>query len=106
MKKLLVLLAAGFLGLVLTTPASAQYYPGTPGYVPAPTYGYYPPVGGYPAYGRGHYDYVPGRTVWHRGHLDYVPPHVDYHLGGRRYEVLPTPFGPTLSPVPHRHRHW
>lgn len=106
MKKLLILLAAGVLGLVLTTPASAQFYPVAPRCAPVPTYGYYPYTAGYAAFDRGHYDYVPGRYSWHRGHLDYVAPHVDYHLGGRRYEVLPTPYGPALSAVPHRHRHW
>ncbi len=129
MKNLMLLLAVGVLGLVLTTPASAQFYPGQGGQGYRPTQGFNPGYGGYnpgyggynPGYGGGgynpgyggfnpgfggsgrpHVDYVPGGFVPHRGHFDYVQPHMDLHIGGRRYEIQQGPFGPSVSPFSHR----
>jgi len=116
MKNLMLLVAVGCLALVLTAPAQAQYFPGSGhshgGYNPGYGGGFNPGYGGYnpgyggfnPGYGRGHIDYVPGGFVPHRNHFHYVPPHTDYHIGGRRYEVQPGPFGPSVSPFPHYYR--
>src|SRR5262245_23497149 len=120
MKNLLLLVAVGCLTLVLASPAQAQFYPNV--YNPAYPSGYsgysyqnnlysnnfnwnsnYGYNSGY-GYNRGHFDVVPGGIVTHYGHFHYVQPHVDYHIGNRRYEVIPTPFGSTISPYPHRHR--
>lgn len=115
MKKFALMVAVGCLALMLAVPAQAQnFYPNTGGYGGGynpgygggynPGYGggYNPGFGG--GFGRGHLDFVPGGYVPHRGHLDYVPSHVDYHRGGQRYQVQPTPFGPSVSPFPHYHR--
>lgn len=113
MKKLMLVVAVACAGLFLAAPAQAQSFTIGLGYSSGPSYrGYGGFPGGAPGYGRGfvpqrgHYDVVPGHFVPHRGHSHYVPPHVDYHIGRRSYQVIPTPCGPTLSPVPHRHRHW
>lgn len=119
MKNLMLLSAVGLLGLVLVTPASAQYFPG--GHNHQPSYspgfgGYNPGFGGgyhsgYGGYNPGYGGYNPGYGGGYGGgHIDVVrgglftPPHVDYHMGGRRYDVQPTPFGPVVSPFHHHGR--
>lgn len=122
MKPLLTLLAVACVTLALAAPAQAQYYPNQSWYnnnmyQNASNYGIYPNYGVYPntsfyqnynytprIYHQGHFDFVPGRVVPHRNHYHYVQPHVDYHIGNRRYEVQQTPWGPVISPFPHRHR--
>jgi hypothetical protein len=134
MKTYLTLLAAACVSLALAAPAQAQFYPsygnvqnfgynygsayGGYGYNPGVNfgvnlnYGYNQGYGyqgygynqGYNTYRPGHIDVVPGHVVPHRGHAHYVAPHVDYHIGNRRYEVQQTPYGPVVSPFPHRHR--
>lgn len=113
MRTALLLGAMAAASLAFVDSAQAQHGPSIRGgFYQSPNYGYsghaVPGIGygsyspGHSGFGRGHIDFVPGHFDRHRGHYHYVPAHTDYHIGGRRYEVVPGPYGSTISPWSHR----